>query len=219
MYIPAHFTADDHAVRDLLINHGAADLITSTAKGLLATMLPFIYEEPGSSPDAGEHGRLLGHVARNNDHWRVPADGEALVIVRGPDAYISPAWYEAKREHGRVVPTWNYVTAHVYGRLVIHDDPSWVEALVRRLTTRHEGARPKPWTVDDAPPLYIEGQLRAIVGLEISISRIEAKFKLSQNRSDADVAGAIEGLIAAGRSDVAEAMRDAPRPRKHSPSN
>jgi transcriptional regulator len=219
MYIPAHFSADDDAVRDLLINHGAADLITSTAKGLLATMLPFIYEEPGSTPDAGEHGRLLGHVARNNDHWRVPADGEALVIVRGPDAYISPAWYEAKREHGRVVPTWNYVTAHVYGRLVIHDDPGWVEALVRRLTTRHEGARPRPWTVDDAPPPYIEGQLRAIVGLELVISRIEAKFKLSQNRSDADVAGVIKGLTAAGRSDIADAMRDAPRPRKHSPSN
>jgi len=219
MYIPAHFSADDDAVRDLLINHGAADLITSTAKGLLATMLPFIYEEPGSTPDAGEHGRLLGHVARNNDHWRVPADGEALVIVRGPDAYISPAWYEAKREHGRVVPTWNYVTAHVYGRLLTHDDPGWVEALVRRLTTRHEGARPKPWTVDDAPPPYIEGQLRAIVGLELSISRIEAKFKLSQNRSEADVAGVIEGLTAAGRPDVAEAMRDAPRPRKPSPSN
>lgn len=219
MYIPAHFSADDDAVRDLLINHGAADLITSTAKGLLATMLPFIYEEPGSTPDAGEHGRLLGHVARNNDHWRVPADGEALVIVRGPDAYISPVWYEAKREHGRVVPTWNYVTAHVYGRLLTHDDPGWVEALVRRLTTRHEGARPKPWTVDDAPPPYIEGQLRAIVGLELSISRIEAKFKLSQNRSEADVAGVIEGLTAAGRPDVAEAMRDAPRPRKPSPSN
>jgi transcriptional regulator len=214
MYIPAHFSADDDAVRDLLINHGAADLITSTAKGLLATMLPFIYEEPGSSADAGEHGRLLGHVARNNDHWRVPADREALVIVRGPDAYISPAWYEAKREHGRVVPTWNYVTAHVYGRLVTHDDPGWVEALVRRLTTRHDGARPKPWTVDDAPSPYIEGQLRAIVGLELVISRIEAKFKLSQNRSDADVAGVIEGLTAADRSDVAEAMRDAPRPRK-----
>ena len=105
--------------------------ITSTAGGLLATMLPFIYEEPGSSPEAGEHGRLLGHVARNNDQWRVPADGEALVIVRGPDAYISPSWYETKREHGRVVPTWNYVTAHVYGPLVVHDDVAWVEALVR----------------------------------------------------------------------------------------
>ena len=144
MYIPAHFRADDAAVRELLTNHGAADLITSTAGGLLATMLPFIYEEPGSSPEAGEHGRLLGHVARNNDQWREPAEGDALVIVRGPDAYISPSWYETKREHGRVVPTWNYVTAHVYGPLLVHDDAAWVEALVRRLTARHEASRPAP---------------------------------------------------------------------------
>jgi transcriptional regulator len=208
MYIPAHFKADDAAVRELLAHHGAADLITSTARGMLGTMLPFIYEEPGSSPDAGEHGRLLGHVARNNDQWREPADGEALVIVRGPDAYISPAWYEAKREHGRVVPTWNYVTAHVYGRLVIHDDPAWVEALVRRLTTRHEATRSKPWTVDDAPEPYIRGQLRAIVGIELPITRIEAKLKLSQNRSDADIEGVIEGLSASGKQEIAGAMRD-----------
>jgi transcriptional regulator len=212
MYIPAHFRADDAAVRDLLNNHGAADLITSTAGGLLATMLPFVYEEPGSSPEAGEHGRLLGHVARNNDQWRVPADGEALVIVRGPDAYISPSWYETKREHGRVVPTWNYVTAHVYGPLMVHDDPEWVEALVRRLTTRHESSRPEPWSPDDAPENYFRGQLRAIVGLELPISRIEGKFKLSQNRSDADIEGVIEGLTAAGRPAVADAMRDVARP-------
>ena len=208
MYIPAHFSADDDAVRDLLINHGAADLITSTAKGLLATMLPFIYEEPGSSADAGEHGRLLGHVARNNDHWRVPADGEALVIVRGPDAYISPAWYEAKREHGRVVPTWNYVTAHVHGELVIHDDPAWVEMNVRALSRRHEAGRPDPWSVDDAPPPYIAGQLKAIVGVEVVIRRIEAKFKLSQNRPEADVDGVIAGLRADGDDRTAAAVAE-----------
>jgi transcriptional regulator len=207
MYIPAHFKADDGAVKDLLRNHGAADLVTSTAGGLVATMLPFVFEEPGSSPEAGEHGRLLGHVARNNDQWRVPADGESLVIVRGPDAYISPSWYETKREHGRVVPTWNYVTAHVYGRLVIHDDPAWVEALVRRLTSKHEDGRADPWSPDDAPEPFFRGQLKAIVGVELPISRIEAKFKLSQNRSDADVEGVIEGLAAEGRDVVADAMR------------
>ena len=136
MYIPAHFAADDAAVRDLLARHGAADLITLTADGLLATMLPFAYE-----PAAGELGALYGHVARNNDQWRKPAQGESLAIVRGPDAYVSPSWYAAKAEHGRVVPTWNYVTAHVYGELVVHDDPAWVEDVVRRLTAKHEAAR------------------------------------------------------------------------------
>jgi transcriptional regulator len=214
MYIPAHFAADDDAVRDLLLNHGAADLITSTEKGLLATMLPFIYEEPGSSPEAGEHGRLLGHVARNNDQWREPTEGDALVIVRGPDAYISPSWYETKRQHGRVVPTWNYVTAHVYGTLVVHDDVAWVETLVRRLTTRHESSQAHPWSPDDAPEPYFRGQLRAIVGLEVPISRIEGKFKLSQNRSAADIEGVIEGLAASGQPGVADAMRALPDSRR-----
>ena len=118
MYIPAHFAPDDEAVGELLRNHGAADLVTLTADGLVATMLPFVYV-----PEAGEHGALYGHVARNNDQWKLPAVGDGLAIVRGPDAYISPAWYASKAEHGRVVPTWNYVTAHVYGRLVVHDDP------------------------------------------------------------------------------------------------
>src|ERR1700704_1348343 len=177
MYIPAHFAADDATVHELLTRHGAADLITLTADGLLATMLPFAYE-----PAAGQRGALLGHVARNNDQWRKPAQGESLAIVRGPDAYISPAWYATKAEHGRVVPTWNYVTAHVHGRLIVHDDAAWVESLVRRLTTEHEAGRDAPWSMDDAPARYIEGQLRAIVGVELAISRIEAKYKLSQNR-------------------------------------
>jgi transcriptional regulator len=120
---------------------------------------------------------------------------------------MSPAWYATKREHGRVVPTWNYITAHVYGELVIHDDVAWLEALVRRLTAHHEDGRPAPWSVDDAPTDYIAGQLRAIVGVEIRIERIEAKAKLSQNRSDADFAGSIAGLEASGKPAMAEAMR------------
>jgi transcriptional regulator len=212
VYIPDHFRPTDDDVAGLLANIGAADLVTATADGLLATMLPLIFEPPGASAAAGELGRLLGHVARNNRQWKVPAIGEAMAIVRGPDAYISPAWYAAKREHGRVVPTWNYVTAHVHGRLVIHDDPAWVEVNVRALSDRHEAARPEPWSVDDAPLPYVEGQLRAIVGIEIVISRIEAKFKLSQNRSVEDVDGAIAGLEAeagaAGRP-MAATMRAA----------
>lgn len=211
VYIPDHFRPSDEAVAKLLVHLGAADLITATGDGLLATMLPLIHEPPGSSPEAGEHGRLLGHVARNNRQWKTPLIGEALIIVRGPDAYISPAWYAAKREHGRVVPTWNYITAHVHGQLVVHDDPAWVEANVRALTARHEDARPEPWSVDDAPPPYIAGQLRAIVGVEVVISRIEAKFKLGQNRSIEDIDGAIAGLEAGGAvgAPTAAAMREA----------
>jgi transcriptional regulator len=202
MYVPAHFAMGDAAVRDLLTHSGAADLVTATADGLLATMLPFIHD-----PDAGKHGALLGHVARNNDQWRREVLGEALVIVRGPDAYVSPGWYASKADHGRVVPTWNYVTAHVYGELVVHDDPVWVEALVRRLTAKHEASMPHPWHVDDAPTPFVAGQLRAIVGVELLISRVEAKAKLSQNRSEADVAGVVAGLEARGDLASAAAVR------------
>ncbi len=173
-------------------------------------MLPFAYE-----PAAGEQGALYGHVARNNDQWRKPALGESLAIVRGPDAYVSPSWYATKAEHGRVVPTWNYVTAHVYGQLVVHDDPPWVEDVVRRLTAKHEAARlaspgqSPAWSVDDAPRSFIEGQLRAIVGLELQITRIEAKAKLSQNRPVGDVAGVVAGLTARGDDRNAAAVQHA----------
>jgi transcriptional regulator len=218
MYIPAHFAAGDSTVRDLLARHGAADLITLTEDGLLATMLPFAYEPsaPGESTGQGARwGALYGHVARNNDQWRKAALGESLAIVRGPDAYVSPSWYAAKAEHGRVVPTWNYVTAHVYGRLVVHDDPAWVEDVVRRLTAKHEAARRQSpgqspeWAVDDAPRKFIEGQLRAIVGLELRITRIEAKAKLSQNRPATDVPGIVAGLSARGDDRSAQAVERA----------
>lgn len=214
MYIPAHFAADDAAVRELLARHGAADLITLTPGGLLATMLPFAYE-PGAGQQGSGWGSLYGHVARNNEQWRKPAQGESLAIVRGPDAYVSPSWYATKAEHGRVVPTWNYVTAHVYGQLMVHDDPAWVEDVVRRLTAKHEAARTaspgqaSAWSVDDAPRTFIEGQLRAIVGLELRITRIEAKAKLSQNRPAADIAGVMAGLAARGDDRSAEAVQRA----------
>lgn len=204
MYLPKHFAADDDVVRDLLVNHGAGNLVTNTADGLLATMLPFIYD-----PTVGEHGALLGHVARNNEQWKASVLGEALAIVTGPDAYISPSAYAAKAEHGRVVPTWNYVTAHVYGRLVVHDDPVWLEHVVRRLTVKHEAGFEEQWSVDDAPAAYIAGQLRAIVGLEVVITRIEAKAKLSQNRSEADVEGVVASLEARGQLASSAAVRAA----------
>ncbi|WP_232662885.1 FMN-binding negative transcriptional regulator [Pseudonocardia sp. TRM90224] len=204
MYVPAHFTADERDVRELLSRPQAADLVTMTDDGLVATFLPFVFD-----PDAGEHGALLGHVARNNDQWRRTPTGEALVIVHGPDAYITPNWYATKAEHGRVVPTWNYVTAHVYGELVTHDDPAWLDALVRRLTQLHERGEPAPWSVDDAPAPFVAGQLRAIVGVELRITRIEAKVKLSQNRPPADIDGVVAGLAARGDTASSEAVSTA----------
>ncbi|MFE5120044.1 FMN-binding negative transcriptional regulator [Streptomyces sp. NPDC056669] len=205
MYVPEHFVPDEAAVRDLLTNHGASDLITLTPQGLMATLLPFEYD-----PDAGENGALIGHMARGNDQWREPAQGEAMVIVRGPEAYVTPSWYPAKAEHHRVVPTWNYMIAHVYGQFVVHDDPVWIEAQIRRLTDRHEADFAEPWSVDQAPAKFIERQLRAVVGVEVVISRIEAKFKLSQNQPRENVEGVISGLEARGRADdgaVAAAVR------------
>ncbi len=207
MYVPEHFAMSDAAVQDVLREHGAGDLVTATAQGLLVTMLPFVFD-----PDRGPHGALLGHVARNNEHWRHAPVGEALVILRGPDAYISPQWYASKAQHGRVVPTWNYVTAHVYGELVVHDDVDWLRGLVRRLTEKHEAGRPQPWTVDDAPPAFVAGQLRAIVGLELRISRIEAKAKLSQNRPAADIDGVVEGARLHGDEAMSRAVEEARPP-------
>jgi transcriptional regulator len=204
MYVPKHFAADESVVRDLLVGHGAGDLITSTADGLLATLLPFVYD-----PSVGEQGALLGHLARNNPQWKTPVLGEALAIITGPDAYVSPSAYASKQENGRVVPTWNYVIAHVYGELVIHDDPAWLDGLVRRLTVKHEAQFAEQWSVDDAPEAYVAGQLRAIVGVELVISRIEAKAKLSQNRSGADIDGVVESLEARGDLASAEAVRAA----------
>jgi transcriptional regulator len=198
MYIPAHFAAGPGAIHELLTRLAAANLVTMTSRGLLATLLPFIYE-----PSIGEHGALHGHLARNNTQWSEPALGESLVIIQGADAYISPSWYASKAEHGRVVPTWNYSTAHVYGKLLIHDDPAWLGSHVRRLTEFHEAGSEHPWTVDDAPGRYISGQLRAIVGIELLITRIETKTKLSQNRPDTDVDGVVAGLNARGQAESA----------------
>jgi transcriptional regulator len=208
MYLPKHFTADELEARDLLAGIQAADLVSPTRDGLFATFLPLIYDA-----STGERGSLLGHVARKNEHWRLVPSGESLVIVHGPDAYISPAWYASKREHGRVVPTWNYLTAHIYGQLVVHDDPVWLEDLVRRLTERHEAPRPEPWAVDDAPRDYVDAQLKAIVGVELQIERVEAKAKLGQNRSSADIDGVIAGLSPDGDQQLAEATARARRDR------
>ena len=209
MYVPEYFRPSDEDVRQLLLHHGAVDLVTQTPDGLRATMLPMIYVEPDAALPEAPLGLLRGHFARKNDHWKQPVIGEAMAIMRAVDGYITPTWYETKREHGRVVPTWNYITAHVYGSLTVHDDPEWVERNVRALTAKHEAQRQPRWHVDDAPAEYVSGQLRAIVGVELRITRIDAKFKLSQNRSVHDVDGVIAGLQAEERTGMAEAVRSA----------
>lgn len=207
MYVPDYYRPTDDQVLELLSRFGAAELVTATPDGLRATMLPMLFDaNPETAGRDSSVGVLRGHFARKNDHWQLPVIGEALAIINGPDAYISPSWYVTKPQHGRVVPTWNYVTAHVYGELAIHDDPAWVEANVRELTEKYEMGREPGWDVDDAPYQYISGQLRAIVGVELHVSRIDAKFKLSQNRSQDDIDGAIDGLRAETRTEVADSM-------------
>ena len=211
MYVPAHFAPDAALVDELLRNHGAADLVTLTDRGAGGHHAAVHLRAAGGPPAAGELGALHGHLARNNDQWKLGSAGEALAIVRGPDAYISP-WLVRVQGRARARgPTWNYVTAHVYGRFVVHDDPAWTEDLVRRLTTKHEAYRDHPWSVDDAPRPFIEGQLRAIVGVELEITRIEAKAKLSQNRPPADVEGVIAGLRERGDLEMADAVEEAKR--------
>ncbi|WP_460813827.1 FMN-binding negative transcriptional regulator [Nocardioides korecus] len=194
MYVPrANAVEDPDEVRALVAAVGSAHLVTVGPDGFpLATLLPVLWD--------GD--RLQGHLARANDHWRAigAATGGApgLAVVTGPEAYVSPSWYAAKAEHGRVVPTWNYSQVQLVGRVEVHDDPDWVLDLVTRLTRAHEADRAAPWEVDDAPAAYVRGQLRAIVGVELHVERVEAKAKLSQNRSAADVAGVVAGLRADG---------------------
>ena len=208
MYQPAHrrFEVVDAAAELAeLAARVPATLVTVSGGRLTASILPMLFDR-----NDGPSGTLRGHLARPNPQWRdLAEDVEVLAIFDGPDAYVSPTWYEAKRETGRVVPTWNYTTVHARGRLVVRHEPEWLMAHVRRLVERHEGQRETPWSVDDAPPGYIEGQVRAIVGVELVISRLEAKRKLSQNRSSEDVEGVIAGLGggAAGEVAVAAEMR------------
>jgi transcriptional regulator len=207
VYLPRHFAVTDlGAIAAFVDAAGAADLVTFDGARPVATLLPVIWDRPagfgdsvGGSGPAGEWGRLLGHLAVANPQWQTAHPGAlALAIVHGPQAYISPSWYESKARHGRVVPTWNYQAVHLTGRLTVHRDPEWLRALVSRLTQRHEHRTARPWAVTDAPPEYIDGQLRAIVGVELTITDVEAKDKLSQNRSALDQAGVVAGLRGQG---------------------
>ena len=201
MYIP-HFNAmaDAHAARALVEAVGTAQLVTVGPDGYpMATLLPVIWDE-----------RLVFHLARANQHWKAIApDSPALAVVTGPEGYVSPSWYATKVEHGKVVPTWNYSAVEFRGRVTVHDDPDWLLEAVTRLTDLHEGTRAERWLVTDAPEDYLHKQLRAIVGVEMVVERVEGKAKLSQNRSDEDRTGVIDGLRREGggrEGQLADAM-------------
>jgi transcriptional regulator len=195
MYIPPAFREDDlAALHGTMREARLANLVTATAEGLIATPLPLIV-----APEEGPYGTLYGHVARANPQWKLPPTGEAMALFMGPDAYVSPSWYPSKQEHGKVVPTWNYVAVHAYGSVEFFDDPERLLDVVTRLTALNERPRAQPWAVTDAPESFIRAQLKGIVGLRLPITRLEGKRKMSQNRSAVDRAGVAAGLAASSR--------------------
>lgn len=197
MYQPPLFREDNLAAQhDLIRSHPFGLLVTAGPSGLLANPFPFvIYSE-------GERGMLRVHLARANPQWReLQAVDECLVVFQGPQKYITPSWYETKRETGKVVPTWNFATVHAWGKPTVIDDAGWLKRQVNDLTREQEGHRADPWAVDDAPAEFVQSQLKGIIGVEIPISRIEGKWKASQNRPVPDRVGVIAGLREEGGPD------------------
>jgi transcriptional regulator len=202
MYTPRPFQIGSDEARELLSTISAAQLITATSQGPMATLIPWVVDLEGN--------RLLGHISRINSQWSTPWLGEAMVLADsaiGPNAYVRPNWYATKQETGSVVPTWNYVALQVSGELIVHDDADWTLEAVRQLTERHEAHRSDGWKVSDSPDSYIQAQLKAIVGLELKISNIEASVKMSQNKNEADSAGVIAGFAAEGNQVMSEYVR------------
>jgi transcriptional regulator len=193
MYTPSSFAIDDlHELHQQILGTRLAMVVTHGEQGLQASHLPLLF-----NPDHGPNGTLYGHFARANPQWKELQNGaEALVIFAGADAYVSPGFYPSKAEHGKVVPTWNYVAVHAYGTAEVFTDADRLRTLVCALTDRHEAGRTNPWKVADAPADYIDGMLKAIVGFALPIQRLEGKRKLSQNRNAADITGVREGLAA-----------------------
>ena len=207
MYTPKAFEVTDLAViHQAMQQSGLAILVTITTSGMVATHLPLMLEA-----SRGEYGTLTGHVSRANLQWRDSSpEAEALVIFPGVDTYVSPNWYPLKQETGRVVPTWNYQAIHAYGRLTFFEDIERLRNIVTELTERHEASFSPPWQVADAPAGFIDGQLKAIVGFDLLITRLEGKQKFNQNRTAADRHGVIDGLLALGtesKTCVAELMQ------------
>jgi len=191
MYQPPHFREDRVEVQHGLMRaHPLGLLITAGPGGLMANPIPFLIY-----PEGSERGTLRAHVSRANPQWReLAAVEECLVVFQGPQEYVTPSWYPTKQETGKVVPTWNYVTVHAWGRPQAIQDAAWLRRQLDDLTLLKEGARLSPWSVEDAPPEFVAAQLKGIVGVEIPINRIEGKWKVSQNRPEADRAGVLTGL-------------------------
>ena len=190
MYNPAAFREENpDQIRGVIERYPLATLVTVASSGPSASHLPMIY-----TPAEGGAGVLRGHLARANPQWQDVARQEALAIFSGPDHYVSPSWYPSKREHGKVVPTWNYVVVHAYGPVRFIEDPAWLLENVRALTDLHEKSHGTGWKVADAPPEFIASQLRAIVGVELTVTSLQGKAKASQNRTAADREGVVEGL-------------------------
>lgn len=195
MYQPPLFREDRLEVQHALIrSHPLGLLVTAGAGGLMGNFVPFTLDAGG--PD---RGTLRVHVARANPQWR-EFDGkvECMVVFQGPHAYVTPSWYATKQETGKVVPTWNYATVHAWGVGAVHDDAIWLRKQIEQLTVERESKRAAPWAVEDAPEDFVAAQMRGIVGIEIPIARIEGKWKVSQNRPEADRAGVHAGLVADG---------------------
>ncbi|MCK6426002.1 MAG: FMN-binding negative transcriptional regulator [Burkholderiaceae bacterium] len=207
MYLPTHFAEPRvEELHRIVQAHPLGMLVRSTPAGLEADHLPFLLQTDAGNP--GGAGRLSAHVARANPLWREVRDGEqVLVVFRGAQGYVSPNWYPAKPQTHRFVPTWNYEVVHAHGTIHIHDDEAYVRGVVARLTRRHEADQPQPWQMGDAPADYLSEQLGRIVGLEIRLNRLEGKRKLHQNHETRNREGAIQGLEAQGRHDLAQAMR------------
>lgn len=197
MYLPSHFAETRPEVLHAAMRaHPFATLASTGPEGLTADHLPLQLAVDGDG-----RCRLLGHVARANPLWREAAGREVLAIFHGPQAYVTPSWYPTKREHGKAVPTWNYVVVHARGRLTALEDPALLRALLDDLVDRHEAARAEPWHIDDAPADYIDKMLSAIVGIEIAVTQIEGKWKASQNQPAANRTGVVAGLRERGSAD------------------
>ena len=198
MYLPAHFEETrSEMLHALMRDYPLATLVAHGADGLAAHHLPLHF-----AAAIPPQGALQGHVARANPLWQESANAEVLVIFHGPQAYVTPSWYPTKRLHGKAVPTWNYAVVHAHGRLRAIEDPAWLRAQLETLVGRHEAGFAEPWGIADAPPEYIDKMLAAIVGIEIAITGLQGKWKLSQNQPPANRAGVVAGLRRQGMDDA-----------------